>query len=557
MVEINQSLRTTDPRLARWLAAIVTKWFNDTVQRLREMTNPTREDLDAAAQAFFRKLLVEADVPRDFDEDHFDDEVARNIELSRDRIDSLDDQFRSNVFDGRVKYAAGRIARKAGGALDQLDDASRLYALQLAAKAEREQMHFLVHSLTNPGAPFLPSAGLSAEVEPSHAPIAAKVASTGPKLSEAVDGFLIRRKLDKIGTSQMEEMARALTWLTQHLGPDRRLVEITRQDMIAFRNGVERLDIRLRGKTVAFSARQTAEQKYQINPRTAARYWSTAVAFFTWVEAELGVDENPAKGLKTRQPQHNEKRTPPPFSEEEVKRLLQTPLYAGHRSPHILLSAGTCLSRGSYWWSGLIALHTGLRAGEIAQLHIGDFDFGAVTPVIHVRPDGDESEGASNQPKKLKSFAAKRDVPISSVLLDLGLEKFVQDRSKGTGKPRVFPDLNFGKGDRRSDALTKFWSRVLHQNGLHEPGRATHVFRHTVVAALRRAGVGEELIAGIIGHAPKTQTGAYGGAFSVAQKAEAIAKLDYGFDVEALLLANEAAIKSALPVNESPPEPGK
>lgn len=542
--EFNRSLGTSDPRQARRRAAIVTKWFSDTVQWLREMAAPTRADLETAAQAFFRKLMFESDVPRHFDDDHFDDDVVFNVEMSCGRIDALDDQFRSNVFDERVEYAADRIARKAGGVLNQLDDASRLYALQLAAKAEREQMRFLVHALTNPGAQFTANGFEAVATETFKIAKRPASAASMPKMGEAVSAFLARKKLDKVGTSHLQEMARALDWLTQHLGPEMPVAEVARERAIAFRNGVERLDVRLRGKRTPFPMRQTAEEEFQINPRTAARYWSTVEAFFSWAETELGSGANPARGLKTRQPQHNEKRTPPPFTEEELERLLRTPPYAGHKSPHALLSPGTNFSKGSYWWSGLIALHTGMRAGEIAQLHVGDFDFSAAIPVIHVQVEDSQAATPASRPKKLKSLAAKRDVPISTVLLHLGLVSFVHERSKGIGVPRVFPDLNFGKGDRRSDALTKFWSRLLHQHGLHQPGRATHVFRHTFIAALRRAKVSQELISAIVGHAPTSQTGAYGGAFPIEHKAEAISKLDYGFDISALLKANELASDS-------------
>lgn len=66
------------------------------------MAAPSRADLESAAKAFFRRPLAEADIPRDFDDDHFDEAVALNVEMSRRRIDALDDQFRSNTFDGRV-----------------------------------------------------------------------------------------------------------------------------------------------------------------------------------------------------------------------------------------------------------------------------------------------------------------------------------------------------------------------------------------------------------------------------------------------------------------------
>ena len=61
------------------------------MDRLRRMPAPTRNDLEAAAAAYFELLLSEADRPRNFDDERFDDHVARNVELSGDRIGQLED----------------------------------------------------------------------------------------------------------------------------------------------------------------------------------------------------------------------------------------------------------------------------------------------------------------------------------------------------------------------------------------------------------------------------------------------------------------------------------
>ena len=61
-------------------------------------------------------------------------------------------------------------------------------------------------------------------------------------------------------------------------------------------------------------------------------------------------------------------------------------------------------------------------------------------------------------------------------------------------------------------------------------GWSFHVFRHTATAAMRRAAQPEEVIGAVLGHAPATVTGGYGGAFPPERLANAISCIDFGFD---------------------------
>jgi integrase len=70
---------------------------------------------------------------------------------------------------------------------------------------------------------------------------------------------------------------------------------------------------------------------------------------------------------------------------------------------------------------------------------------------------------------------------------------------------------------------------------LKKPGRATHVFRHTVTAVLRAAGVAEEDLQAVLGHRRATITAGYGGEYPLERKAKTISAIDYGFDVVDLL----------------------
>ena len=101
----------------------------------------TRADLEAAANAFFLRLLEQEDGERDPD----DRIIAEDLAEYERRVGELERQFRQNRYDRRVERDAERIVRQAGGNLADLDETSRRYALQLSARVSMEWVRFLVH----------------------------------------------------------------------------------------------------------------------------------------------------------------------------------------------------------------------------------------------------------------------------------------------------------------------------------------------------------------------------------------------------------------------------
>jgi len=285
--------------------------------------------------------------------------------------------------------------------------------------------------------------------------------------------------------------------------------------------------VTLRGRELPFQERLTNKETDQIKSVTSSRYWRSVAGFFAWAAAEGLVGSNAAAGLRLEPRKGEARKTPAPFSETELRKLFRTPLYIGYKSPKRVNEEGTLMRRNGHWWSGVLPLFTGIRAGELSQLLPNDFVFEDDIPHLKVRED----DGAGQLTKRAKTASSIRDVPLLPILLDLGLREFVQARAKLQPKGRVFREFRLGTGDRLSDGMTKFWIRTLQKWGLHSQGRATHVMRHTFVACLRKNGVPEDEIGALVGHAPKSITGTYGGAFPLSRKLAAASHLDYGFDV--------------------------
>lgn len=454
---------------------------------------------------------------------------AEQVELSETRVKELDEALALRQFP-EWSVNAERIATMAGVEQDDLTSRESQTVRQLVARVEREFMRRFVHILLRPGERFditdpqlMPPAVTASPLSPASD---ALPPHTAMSLKRATSLFLERKKADGVGTSHISETKRVLDWLEDALG-DRPLDAIAKEEMRGFRDSLERLDGRLGGKAVSFQARQTAETVHRIAPVTAARYRNAVQMFFKWAAAELSAPDV-AAGLKTAKAIRAAPDPEKPFTRDEVRKLLTIPLYAGHRDRRHPTFLGAERSRGSLWWSGLIGLHTGMRAGEIAQLTASDYVFDAPIPHIRIAPEAASVGGG----KRVKNAASVREVPIAPVLLTLGLREFVQARAH---RGRVMFDIALGKGDRRSDGLTKAWGRILRQSGLHKSGRGTHVWRHTVAATLREAGVSDEESGRLLGHKPTSVTGQYGKTSMPDQKLGLVGKIDYGLDlVEAL-----------------------
>ena len=137
--------------------------------------------------------------------------------------------------------------------------------------------------------------------------------------------------------------------------------------------------------------------------------------------------------------------------------------------------------------------------------------------------------------KTAKTPSSIRDVPLSPMLLELGLAEFVSRRAKSRPKDRIFSEFRLGTHGRKSDGMTKFWNHYLKAHGLWKVGRATHVFRHTLSACLKANDVPEEDIGAVLGHSRQTVTAGYGGALPLTRKRKTILSLDFEFDVVAAL----------------------
>ena len=248
-----------------------------------------------------------------------------------------------------------------------------------------------------------------------------------------------------------------------------------------------------------------------INVQTINKYLQTYGTMFSWAKRHGCVDKNVFEGLSIRLGKKQSKTTRSPFSAAQVQAMLQELLH--NRSELVRLDYQK--------WGPLIALYTGARLNEIAQIHLSDirqqddvwcFDFN----------DDDET-------KSLKTDASRRCVPIHSRLIQLGLLDHVQAlRVKGVRK--LFPDFHYCAKNGWGRSLGRWFNdQFLVKLGIKVHGVSFHSFRHTVITEMMRAGVEEPLVQTVVGHERKgvTQQNYFRLGYKLSQLRDALELLPY------------------------------
>ena len=150
----------------------------------------------------------------------------------------------------------------------------------------------------------------------------------------------------------------------------------------------------------------------------------------------------------------------------------------------------------------MIALFTGARTAEIAQLFVNEATIDDAIPVFNIQA----TEG-----RKLKNKFAPRQIPIHPMLLDLGFDEYVR-RMKQSGQKRLFPLWTWSAGKKAADASSQrsFRRTIIPQiSERTNPKPVFHSFRSTMKGEMVRVGMHEIRQNAILGHEQIGQTGTY------------------------------------------------
>lgn len=214
------------------------------------------------------------------------------------------------------------------------------------------------------------------------------------------------------------------------------------------------------------------------------------------------------------------------WSPERLNALLATPIWTGTRSNAGDLGKrherGHWIHLDAYWWLPILAIHTGARQEELAQLQHGD---------LRTDSEGRHFLYLTNEAdRRTKNERSVRPVPLHPFLVELRVPDLFRAGESG----RVFPELRkAGRDGAWGQQYSEDFTAYRRRTGLFEPLLDFHALRHTFITAMReQAKADPELVGRIVGHQDNPEferfrmTQGYTH-FSVAAQAEAISRLDW------------------------------
>jgi integrase len=225
---------------------------------------------------------------------------------------------------------------------------------------------------------------------------------------------------------------------------------------------------------------------------------------------------------------------------DEVLRLLfSSPVWAG-RDPDADIYEGTYRPRDAKFWLPLIALFSGMRLSEIAQLRLADIRTEQGVAFFAVLNTAETS---------VKTPSSERFVPIHRELIRLGLMDRVAELTQ-RGERRLFPEIvaRATQGDDYGASFSRWFSRYRY--GLAErtdaagkrfqplgrKGYDFHALRHTFITRARETrAMTDAQLDRITGHKGQAMRDTYTGDLSLAGLADAVNAVRFDLDLSHLL----------------------
>lgn len=336
-----------------------------------------------------------------------------------------------------------------------------------------------------------------------------KAAAAGSRIVDHYDRFLKQRASD-ISADTISQNRGVIQLFAEFVGEDLPVDQLRRKHVAEWRDQLYLMPKMAKQVTALknLKFREVIAENRKlgrptIDPKTINRYLSALSPFAKWLAANdlvgnpIMVDDMFIK-LDRSKPRRA------PFSNAQLKALFNSPLFRGCLSNTVEHKPGNFTIRDWRYWLPLIALFSGMRLGEIAQLLVEDVREMHGIWIMHVTTDGDDQ-------KRLKTVGSERIVPVHSELIGLGFLAYYSARKKA-GSKRLFPEIKPDSRGFMSGAPSKFLNAYLDRIGVKTKTLAMHSFRHLFADRLRAAGYLDGDFGFILGHGDRLvrTTGRYG-----------------------------------------------
>ncbi|NMF98819.1 tyrosine-type recombinase/integrase [Aromatoleum toluolicum] len=186
------------------------------------------------------------------------------------------------------------------------------------------------------------------------------------------------------------------------------------------------------------------------------------------------------------------------FTTDELKRIFGSEVYTRQYRP--IAGGGEACA-----WLPMIALVTGARLEEIAQLRTDDIRIDAAHgPLMRITDEDPDQH--------LKTDGSRRMVPLHADAVRAGFLDYV-DAVRDARQKWLFPDLERDHDGRRGGNFGKWFGRYLRSRrglGISDPRVVFHCFRHTFKTLCRAALIPEDVHDALTGHVSSSVSRKYG-----------------------------------------------
>lgn len=240
-------------------------------------------------------------------------------------------------------------------------------------------------------------------------------------------------------------------------------------------------------KFTVYLTHEGGAKNYNIAESTVSNRLVYCTQFMRWAQKlkYYPRGENPAAGHAPYGNKAKKARTRKtgwqPFTDEQIQMIFKPENFKlSSEKPHTR-------------WGIIMALYTGARISEIAQLGLQDFKKKGVVNYIAI----DTLEDGQS----VKNEDSRREIPIHPDLVKLGLMDRVETL-KSKGENMLFPELTAGQNGF-GGAVSKGITRYLNQLGITARGSGrvgAHSFRSTMIKHLAAKDISDEDSRKFVGH---------------------------------------------------------
>ncbi|MFT9222276.1 site-specific integrase [Gluconobacter oxydans] len=329
-----------------------------------------------------------------------------------------------------------------------------------------------------------------------------------PALGDAIDDYLRSIQRERNPTAKdLGQTEAHLRGFEGVIGKDRTVGSITRRDAGSYFRMVQDLTPNfqkkkeLRGlgvKEASLKARRL--DLPALNPRTVNSWVGDVRAMFGRLKRTGVLEANPFDGMSAKEAGYTESERG--WTPEQMALIFQCPVVMGCASEGDIFTPGNFLLNDWRFWGLVIALTSGARIGELAQLRPIDLvDVGGIWCFDIGRTGG----------RRTKNTASIRLTPVHSELVRLGLPELA-DRQKKAGAATLMPGVPKAVRGSHSHQFTNWMRDRLRAHVLPDAGvgQGWHSFRHNFQDFSRDAGNIDSVTDRLAGRAPPGAGGGYG-----------------------------------------------